>query len=223
MEVTITFFSDTHTYHKNVILPPSDIAIFCGDFSDRGSKSNTEQFLRWYASQDQCTKKVMIAGNHDLCLDPKFDDETGADNWIDPLMKKYENDVIYLQARQIKLFGLKIWGCAVTPDFFPQHWAFNMPRGEKIAGIWELIPSSADIIVTHGPVYGKLDLCMDGNVGCNDLKEVVERIQPKVFACGHIHEGYGQDEENGITYINASICNGSYRPVNLPITVTLNV
>lgn len=223
MEVTITSFSDTHNYHEAITLPPSDIAIFAGDFSSRGSKHDTARFLKWYAKQEQCTHKIMIAGNHDLCLDPKFDDETRADEWVDDMMKSYENDIMYLQCRSVKVMGLKIWGCAVTPDFHPQYWAFNIPRGEKIGEIWELIPSSTDIIVTHGPVYGKLDKCDDGHVGCEMLDQVVKKIKPRLHISGHIHEGYGQIEEDGVTYINGSICTASYVPLNLPITTILQV
>jgi hypothetical protein len=35
-----------------------------------------------------------------------------------------------------------------------------------------------------------------------------------VHAFGHIHEGAGTDVRDGVTYVNASICDERYRPVN---------
>ena len=43
------------------------------------------------------------------------------------------------------------------------------------------------------------------------------RVRLHVF--GHIHEAYGREERHGRDYVNASICDVRYRPVNLPVAV----
>lgn len=221
---TIANFSDTHNRHPHIILPECDISIFSGDFSGRGSVSNTEDFLDWYASQRQCKHKIMIAGNHDLCFDPRFEDETGASRWLQKLMKEYP-EIIYLENSSVELEGLKIWGSPITPDFHPKYWAFNKPRGEEIQKVWDTIPTDTDIIVTHGPVHGAGDYIPNQmfHAGCEDLKRTIRKVKPILHVCGHIHEGYGKvyDSIDNILFVNASICNEDYKPINPPILIEI--
>ena len=37
----------------------------------------------------------------------------------------------------------------------------------------------------------------------------------------HIHEGYGVLRESKTTFINASICDAAYRPINAPVVLEL--
>jgi Icc-related predicted phosphoesterase len=48
------------------------------------------------------------------------------------------------------------------------------------------------------------------------LNEVRKRVKPKLHVFGHIHEGYGSWSSDVTTFINAAICDDSYRPVNKP-------
>jgi Icc-related predicted phosphoesterase len=59
-----------------------------------------------------------------------------------------------------------------------------------------------------------LDRVGPNHVGCADLWERVNVVKPLVHAFGHIHEGSGVAERDGITFVNASICDVSYRPIN---------
>jgi Icc-related predicted phosphoesterase len=40
---------------------------------------------------------------------------------------------------------------------------------------------------------------------------------------GHIHEGYGREEEDSTIFVNASTCDLRYRPSQPPIIVDLEV
>ena len=75
-----------------------------------------------------------------------------------------------------------------------------------------------DIVVTHTPVAYKLDYVPSTkeNVGCEDLRVIVGTVSPKLHVCGHIHEGYGIEENVSTVFVNASICNEFYNPVNKP-------
>lgn len=53
------------------------------------------------------------------------------------------------------------------------------------------IPDGVDIVMTHGPPNGILDLCPEGNVGCGNLRRALHRVKPMMHCFGHIHEGYG--------------------------------
>lgn len=226
-EVKIVTFSDTHNFHEVVEIPPCDILIFSGDFSSRGSKRDTESFLRWFGDLDQAENKILVGGNHDLCLDVKYDNETLAQEWFLESSLKFGmgQKFHYLENSSLELMGLKFWGSPITPDFFPEHWAFNKPRGEEINKIWSSIPDDSDVVITHGPCafIGDYIPSQKKHVGCMDLATRIEQINPKLFVFGHIHEGYGKVEQNGTVYLNSSICDAHYRPANKPHEITLIV
>jgi len=216
----LALFSDTHTMHKQVKLPECDIAIFAGDMSYRGKQDEVEDFFDWFSSQDQCLNKIVIAGNHDLSFDPDRNIPRGFPAWIDELETDFP-EITYLENSYINLLGFKIWGSPITPDFFPETWAFNLPRGSKISEVWNRIEVDTDIIITHGPAWSHHDMVNGQFVGCQDLREKILEIRPKLHVCGHIHPGHGIKESNGIIYANASVTNDRYNVVNSVIEVYL--
>ena len=116
----------------------------------------------------------------------------------------------------IKIEGINIWGSPVTPWLYDG--AFNRTRGSNIDKHWKLIPSETDILITHGPAYGILDKNrVNYPAGCKSLKNVLQKIRPKVHICGHIHEGYGQKVIETTTYINACILDQNDCIKNPPI------
>jgi Icc-related predicted phosphoesterase len=195
--------SDTHSQHRKVVLPQADCIIHAGDVSSMGRESEVIDFLDWFSGLDY-KYKIFIAGNHDFFFER-----------CDKLRLKsiLPNNVIYLNDSRVEIEGIKIWGSPISPWFY--NWAFNRYRGEQIRKHWALIPADTDILITHGPVFGRLDKTASGDeVGCKDLLEKINEIEPKVHICGHIHEAYGEIEENGIKYINASVVNLDYKLVN---------
>lgn len=164
----IVAFSDTHNLHEKVVLPECDIAIFAGDYSGRGNRLETYHFLKWFSSQEQCKYKIMIAGNHDICFDDKFIEETHSHTWLKDLLIKY-NNISILEEESLSIKGVNIWGSPVSPWYEGHRWAFNKKRN-VINNIWDEIPANTDILITHGPAYKILDRIYDGrNVGCESL------------------------------------------------------
>lgn len=89
---------------------------------------------------------------------------------------------------------------------------------------WAKIPTDVEILMTHGPPHGILDTCSDGfQAGCEELKEVVERIKPRVHIFGHIHEAYGFYSDGVTSYINASNCTLRYQPTNPALVFDLPI
>jgi Icc-related predicted phosphoesterase len=84
-----------------------------------------------------------------------------------------------------------------------------------------LIPTGTDVLITHGPPMGILDVVRGDHVGCQDLFDRIQLIQPAVHAFGHIHEGSGVHEKDGTTFVNASICDRRYNAINPPRTIDL--
>lgn len=198
--------ADTHGQHRKLNLPPGDVLLHAGDVSRRGEESEIQDFLDWFSSLD-FEHKIFIAGNHDF-----FFERSSPEN----VSRILPANVTYLCDSGTIINGIRIWGSPVTPWF--HDWAFNRERGEEILKHWQRIPADTDILMTHGPVFSRLDETVRGeHVGCEDLLRVVEQIKPKVYLCGHIHEAYGQTEDGGTTFINASVLNVRYAMTNEPV------
>jgi len=218
MKMRITFISDTHTKHDklNGFLPGGDLLLHSGDLSSRGYITELEAFFKWYDKIDNYDTKAFICGNHDF----GFQDDNER---VKGLLTGYKT-IEYLQD-DLLMVGedydtmIKIWGSPWQPEF--HNWAFNLPRGEKLKEKWDMIPTDVDILITHGPAFGKLDFVpYDGvNVGCEDLLQKIQEIKPKIHVCGHIHSGRGVVFSEGTLYVNASVLNDRYEFRNKPITI----
>ncbi len=214
----ITFISDTHTKQSYLNLPGGDLLIHAGDIMNSGySKSDIHAFCKWFEAQDY-THKIFIAGNHDIM----FENHPLEANTI---VNNY--DVDYLQDEQLDLWDeedqqLVIYGTPWQPEFC--NWAFNLPRnGKELEEKWNAIPKDTDILITHGPPQGHLDISgppyNEGNLGCELLRVKVDNQPPKVHVFGHIHGSYGYKFHNGTHFINASVLNERYDQVNEPMTI----
>jgi Icc-related predicted phosphoesterase len=214
----IVAISDTHALHARMTqaIPEGDILIHSGDLTDIGALNDVKSFADW--SKDLPFKhKIIIAGNHDFCFDP----DSPRNNYI-PNVEEYLTYAgwIYLFDSEYKIGNIKIYGSPWQPWFY--DWAFNKKRGQELADIWAKIPEDTDILITHGPPYGILDQTFRGEkVGCEDLLRRIKQIKPKIHIFGHIHEDYGIKQSNGTMFMNSSICNLSYQPINKPLVVDL--
>ena len=140
----IVFISDTHGKHEiltskayNNILGEGDILVHAGDCTNVGKTHEIKQFLDWF-SDTPFKHKVFIAGNHDWGFETNHD--------IAPEYK--EKGVHYLFDNMVEIDGVKIYGSPWQPEFY--DWAFNLPRGEKLAEKWAQIPGGLDILITYG-------------------------------------------------------------------------
>lgn len=201
--------SDTHCLHRQLTIPEGvDTLIVAGDFTNsRYTDKNLEELLDfkdWLNTLDKygIYKIVVVAGNHDTYIERKEGhkilEEIGCD---------------YLENNGITMQGLKIWGSPLTPTF-GENWAFNRDR-TKLDQYWKHIPDDTDILVTHGPPKGILDLShnREGKLEyCGDkaLLNKVLKLKPKYHIFGHIHNTFEDDINqgtrvyNGTTFINAS-------------------
>lgn len=95
-----------------------------------------------------------------------------------------------------------IGGSPLTPGSFPYEWteeeAKKKLNGKKIAG-------SDNIWILHSPPFGnKTDIGgINGeHIGSLTIREMIERYQPTLCFCGHIHEGIGVEKIRNSTVIN---------------------
>lgn len=198
----IWFISDTHCQHERLSIPDVDCVIHCGDeANDRDPAKNSVEslsFFDWYRKLD-IKYKVFIPGNHSIAIERQL------------IIPSEYPEIIYLNHEMTEIDGVKIFGSPYTPGY-GFSWAFMKKRG-RMALVWENVPK-VDILVTHGPPKGVLDMTMCREtkrliqVGCKSLKNALEWIQPDVHAFGHIHSeqyctNFGKLEQDR-TYINCS-------------------
>jgi len=71
--------------------------------------------------------------------------------------------------------------------------AFRMAKPEDRKGHWERIPKAIDILITHSPPFGVLDVAPGSqeHAGDPELLEAVSRVKPRLHVFGHTHGGYG--------------------------------
>jgi Icc-related predicted phosphoesterase len=210
-KMKLVCFSDTHNKHDQITLPEGDVLIHAGDYSllpknaDLATQlKELKAFNDWLGSiKDKFTYILYTSGNHDIIFEkePK-------------LAESYLKNAITLNDKEIILFNkYKIYGTPSQPPFC--NWSFNHDS-ELRTHKYKNIPDDTDILITHCPPWGILDQLDDGShVGCAILRNRIRELKNlKAHIVGHIHEGYGQMEENGVQYINACICTKQYRPDN---------
>ncbi|KAG1906354.1 metallophosphoesterase domain-containing protein 1 [Suillus fuscotomentosus] len=170
--------SDTHNTDISALIPPGDILIHAGDLTHSGTPRELQVTFDWLVSLPH-EHKIVIARNHDTYL------QTAEDCGI--IYLEDEAHTIQVRGRTFKIFG---------SPFTPQHGngAFQYPR-MGVTGTpshWSVIPNDTDILITHGPPHGHLDLA---GLGCRALLariwELGRTHQPVLHVFGHIHGGRG--------------------------------
>lgn len=210
--------------HENLPeVPDCDLLLVAGDISYafKGDLPAKQGFLvgpfKNWLDEIPADEVVVVAGNHDQSIE----------QWGLPSGLRCH----YLQDAGTTVKGLKVWGTPWQPWFY--NWAFNAPEygGEEfLADKFSDIPDDTDIVVCHGPPRGYGDQVGDPHisdrsgqprVGSTSLTAALERVQPRLMVCGHIHSGYGRYQLGDTKVVNGALVNNEYRPVNPLIEVEL--
>ncbi len=205
----IWFISDTHGRHRQLKVPEVDMVIHCGDESNHPTAHNNYVellfFLAWWGELP-IKHKILVPGNHSTALERL------------PAAREDANKLSHLLIHdEVEVAGIRIFGSPFTPSF-GTVWSYNVARS-KIGRKWQQIPEDVDILCTHGPPHGVLDISEDMEnrkrlipVGCKALYKRVEKIEPDIHCFGHIHgnryiDNAGTKTIAGLntTFINASV------------------
>jgi len=205
--------SDTHGFHRNLTIPDGDVLIHAGDFSMRAKTKHVIEFADWFKSLPH-KHKIVIAGNHDRAC------ESLSRQWV----KDTFFPAIYLDHEYHEIDGVTFFGSPYTSAIYdPSDWSFDYPRGgERGKRLWDMVHDGPrmDVLITHGPPYGILDMVScphvneDPHVGDKDLLRAIEKHAPSAHIFGHIHEGYGIVSHGDTTFYNVSTCTEDYKATN---------
>jgi Icc-related predicted phosphoesterase len=204
--------SDLHGYLPHI--PDCELLLLGGDYcptrnTDMEYRFINGPFREWLKELVPRIRYVVgIAGNHDFILEQ---DETLAKSlpWL------------YLQNQAVELETVKIYGTPNTPYF--GNWAF-MRTEDELADIFQNIPEGLDILLTHGPGKGYLDLTREGvHAGSTSLIKRIKEVKPDSVVCGHIHEARGIQHDGDTRYYNVSYVNRDLEPQFNPASITLKV
>lgn len=189
--ITLVCISDTHNTTPTP-LPDGDVLLHAGDLTSKGTIAELQAQLDWINTFPHA-HKVVIGGNHDSTLDAEFMAENPwrfKSNDMDSSQNIRWGNIVYLNDTSTTLSvrgrSITIYGSPITPQC--GTFAFQyLP----IRDVWKnRIPDRTDIVLTHGPPKGHLDL---GDKGCEWLLRELWRVKPRAVVFGHIHRGRGKE------------------------------
>jgi predicted phosphodiesterase len=193
--IKIVCLSDTHNAQPRV--PTGTVLIHAGDLTINGTLAELQAQLDWINSLPH-EHKVVVAGNHDLLLDPGYYAQYPKHVLADPSTYQAElnelrwGSITYLRNASTTLHihgqSLRIYGAPQTPKYGNSAFQYT-----PASDVWaNTVPDTTDILITHGPAKGHVDAASPA-AGCVHLLREVLRVKPRLHICGHIHQARGKE------------------------------
>jgi Icc-related predicted phosphoesterase len=195
----LIIISDTHGEQEKLGTLSGDVLIHCGDmFNMFGSDDDDfDRMDAWFGKQ-QFDLIVCVGGNHDFELEKRS-------LYTD---KPFKN-AVYLEGTSLEYQGLIIHGAPWVPELRGQ--AFFKEESE-LRNCWSAIPKGVDILITHTPPAGILDVSSGGlKLGCEHLSAELKAKAPSLHCFGHVHASSGVHVAGKTTYINAAQVNSHFK------------
>ena len=191
----LTIISDTHNQHDDLGHLSGDVLIHCGDMFNilNSDENDITRMDAWFGEQD-FDLILCIGGNHDLSIEKKVSHDE----------QPFKN-AVYLQGQSYQYKNITFFGAPWVPEL-SSH-AFYVEESE-LKQKWADIPDNVDVLITHTPPFGILDVCSRGSIlGCKHLLNAVKKIKPRMHCFGHVHHSSGQKVIDETTFINAAQLN----------------
>ncbi|MEX0348822.1 MAG: metallophosphoesterase family protein [Paracoccaceae bacterium] len=106
-----------------------------------------------------------------------------------------------LHGQAVDVDGLLLFGLGYgVPETPFGSWSCDLSEAEAA----ELLDrcQSADVLITHSPPKGAGDVTSQGvSVGSTAVRDAIERLQPELSVCGHIHDSWGARGRIGVTQV----------------------
>ncbi|MFC6688739.1 metallophosphoesterase family protein [Jhaorihella thermophila] len=104
-----------------------------------------------------------------------------------------------LHGEGAEIGGLRFFGLGYAVPVTPfGAWSCDLTEAEAEAMLDRC--DCADVLIVHSPPKGVADRTSQGaSVGSTTIRAAIERLQPKLAVCGHIHDSWGQRGTIGAT------------------------
>ncbi len=162
-----------------------DVVIGAGDFAvKRGGIEDVMDILREIARPT-----VLVPGNGE------------SDAELREVCRGWEAGHV-LHGGGVSIDGVDFFGIGAGIPATPfGSWSFDLSEQEAHEML-EACPSHA-VLVSHSPPYGHVDEAGGGaHLGSRAVLEAIERAEPSLVVCGHIHGCWGQRSFLGLTEIH---------------------
>ncbi len=209
MSLKLTVISDTHGKHTQLGRLRGDVLIHCGDMFNMFSQSHDDfdRMDAWFGEQD-FDLILCVGGNHDFELEKR---STYAHS-------PFKN-AVYLEGSAFDFDGIRFFGAPWIPELSGQAYYVD---DYALPGKWAEIPSDVDVLITHTPPGGILDVSSRGlELGCPHLLSAIERTKPTVHCFGHVHASSGTHTNDTTTFVNAALVNSRYELHHPPYELEL--
>ncbi|MEM7507883.1 MAG: metallophosphoesterase [Pseudomonadota bacterium] len=200
----IVVISDTHGGHERLGQLEGDILIHCGDVEHlfRDDALALQRVDNWFARQN-FEQILCIGGNHDLSME---DEARGG--------RQPFRHATYLQDAALTYRSVKFYGAPWVPMLAGHAFFAEAP---ELATAWGKIPDDVDVLITHTPPAGILDVSSQGMVlGCKHLAKRLQNLSPRLHCFGHVHASVGSRVIRATTYVNATSVNSDFQIAHPP-------
>lgn len=204
----IVCLSDTHNLHRSITAPlQGDLLVHAGDFSFFFEDLPAIRDFNAWLGELRFRHRVIVPGNHERIMYER------------PELRGLITNARLLINEGVTIEGVRLWGSPVTSD----DAAFGCTTPEERRALYATIPADTDILITHGPPHGILDVEFRGggvHRGCPELLAAVQRIKPQFHIFGHVHASRGAMQIGETKFINVAMLGWSGDIENRPISFT---
>lgn len=206
--------SDTHFPVDPAKIPDGDVFIHAGDLMNRGYLPEWFEALEWLEKLPHKIK-LFVPGNHDFHLQvypgPALQDLRSIGVTVLGLPGNSHYDSCTLPN------GMSVLGIGGATNL--PRWAFNRTENELTQYL--ALVQRHNIVVTHAPTHGCLDVARKYHTGVMAYRNYLQQSKPKIWIHGHIHECYGTSDYHDTKVYNVAMCDRNSQQVNSPIVIDL--
>jgi uncharacterized protein len=210
--LAITDLHDKRTALERILAAagPADAILLGGDVTNFGTPADADRSFTIAARSG--AKVLAVAGNCDSAAIDDLFIQRGAS----------------LLGRGVMLGEIGLHGLSAMPPWRRDMYYFTEDQLAEYleAGYAQIAGAKYHVVLSHAPPRdGRVDCTHLGqHVGSTALRAFVDRRQPRLVLCGHIHEGRGIEQLGPTTVVNCGVgAAGSYALVELADRLTVEL
>jgi Icc-related predicted phosphoesterase len=201
MNMKLLCISDLHGEAGDIDrLADAGVLVMCGDITHFGDGTDAKELLNSFKNP----KRILaVPGNCD-----NFD--------VNDALVDLDVD-LHARGRMIEDIGFfGLGGSNATP--------FNTPQEYEEDQLWEFIMKGYEqvrdapfrVFVTHAPpTRTKLDDAGGRHVGSTSVRKFIEKHEPELVLCGHVHEAKGTDRMGKTMMVNPGMLRNGHALVDI--------